>query len=959
MPSSRKTDAGRTGSRRRRPGRPRLAVAGGVLSLCCLALLLAYGGTLVDLATRAQSRFEHRLGMRLDSRHGVGFLATFDEAVPRDAVSGARIDVWGAPRVAGRHGFARRIAPDRGGSVVQTITPFLATSHTVATYMLWIRPDDIERRQTLLRVGSALHTGMELLLEGGQIVARLSVPSVGVEEMKCPYPAGAKGFVHVALAIGKRKAALYVNGREGARTSLPERAALPPRAFVFTSDDHDPFFGDIDEVAVCWRPLLVNEIARVATSRRDIRWLFEPWKAALADASRVAVRALRAFYRVCDRLRPSRMGLALMRADLPAMTLRMKKNDERHFVHAHERSLGNGYRTAAAGKFRTIGLVVGGKAYRVQLALDDVYGRADDIRRPAFLLNDPDRVFLDGCGLARLYPPELHVAIHPDAAEPLPLHARFIRLYLDDSFRGLYVMEPFDAPGGAWMARGRRDPNFRKALHFASAPRLCDVPPPGVSAEDAFRAVAASVVTDTLFPWSAQELRARRAALARERRDMAFADHSDAVAPVSSILGANPAALYVTGDLVLDAPGVAWRSSDHAVLADDGRVTRPADGRPRNVRLHAEDTRTGASQDYRLRVMPASPALPALFLGIGAPIEKFRRSDFTCLRIPEGDGRPEWFAGTLDTKGGVRHRGNTSYVKGAKRSMSLEFDVPVPWPDACHPAQHVVLYSGYADPTRLRNKVAFDAFRLGGGDFPHIAPEISWAEVFVNGEYFGVWETSRRARDICPEGALAYKVRAWNDALWATTDTTMTDCATPHDSRQDAYAPLADLFAFTSQPSDESFAAGAASRLWLDNLATYFLVLNFSDNRDGRVTNQYIVQAPGDPRWFILPWDYDKTFFADSGGRLSNWLVDRLYAQVPAFREKVRARWREMRAGPLSDAAVFGRIEADAALLAPYMADEFRLLQPLGEDGDFAAAVAKLKASAARQLAAMDAVYLK
>lgn len=354
-------------------------------------------------------------------------------------------------------------------------------------------------------------------------------------------------------------------------------------------------------------------------------------------------------------------------------------------------------------------------------------------------------------------------------------------------------------------------------------------------------------------------------------------------------------------------------------------------------------------------MVPRKPDLQTLFLYVGLPPEKHRRNDFVCLRFPAGGGDPEWLSGFGGSNGGIKHRGNTSYVKGAKRSFSLEFDEKVSWPGSSRPASHVLLFSGYADPTRLRNKVSFDSFRVASvGEEPCGATDISWSEVFINGEYFGVWETCRRVKDICGAQTSLYKVRALNENLWRTTQSDMTECVSTCDPRGNPFDPLEELFSFTAGASREEFAEGFARTFHAETVVDYFLLLNLTQNYDGQMTNQYIGRRSDDGRWFIIPWDYDKTFFDARNNNLSNFLVSRAWTDVPWFKGRVSAKWNALRAGPMSTDAVLGRIDADASLLAPYMEEEYRLLQPAGWNGTFPEAVDRLKQVVMERLALMD-----
>ena len=60
------------------------------------------------------------------------------------------------------------------------------------------------------------------------------------------------------------------------------------------------------------------------------------------------------------------------------------------------------------------------------------------------------------------------------------------------------------------------------------------------------------------------------------------------------------------------------------------------------------------------------------------------------------------------------------------------------------------------------------------------------------------------------------------------------------------------------------------------------------------------------------------------------------------------------KAGPLSDEADLGHLDALAARLAPYMEEEYRLRQPREFKGDYAEAVKRLREVVAARLAIMD-----
>ena len=203
-------------------------------------------------------------------------------------------------------------------------------------------------------------------------------------------------------------------------------------------------------------------------------------------------------------------------------------------------------------------------------------------------------------------------------------------------------------------------------------------------------------------------------------------------------------------------------------------------------------------------------------------------------------------------------------------------------------------------------------------------------EVFVNGAYGGVWESVPRLTDVVAAWASpVYKVRT-PDGLWDRASSEMLERRDAAAAGEDPYAPFLELARFVVGAPAADFAARVADFFDLDGLADMYLLLNFTGNADGRITNQYVVRRRADGRWFALPWDYDKTFLGGKGrdAALSNRLYDRCRRGVPGFLGRLSSRWAAQRAGPLSDEALERWIDERADFLAPFMEEDFRLVRP-------------------------------
>lgn len=925
------------------------------LSLACLCVLAALlflkaGSLVIRGLDKIQVRLENRIGRRLYERHGLLFLAPMDGPHPIDTVSRQPLHIRKSERTQGKVGDARRVNLDHDVLIRADVIGKLTNS--TATFASWFRPVDTVRKQ-LLFSNRSHEDGFVLALEKGALLLSVNTTN-GSVRVSCPFAGVSNRFTHVAVAFSHSEAILFQSGRESCRMALEKPVGFPSKPLLYGSPTFWPFEGDIDELAIWDRPLGKKEIAAVARARHGIRHKYEPWRTGILALASWLSRTASPTYRVIDRLWPRNWTSATLAADIPIFIAWPSKADLRHFSRAHALSLRNGYRTRKAAEFRRIDMAFGGRIVTLELALDNVYSVGEP-RRMAFVVRDPSRTVFGGSGLVRLYPPEHHSVLHADARCALPLSAKFVRLYFANVFQGLYVVEPFDREGGSWMAYGSHTGFATNSIGYRAKSSVYQEPLPGPARDKAFSHVAALVASDVFFPWSRQEVLAQ----SRKREIICAVDKFTLLENNFSpdILNGNLSPLYVTGDLNLQGnPRLRWESSEPDIVSETGKVTRPDSGAPRSVILTSTYSRTEIRKQIRVRVIPKKPTLQTLFLHVATPIDKFTRTDFSCLRIPAGGGEGEWFTGTAATGGGVHHRGNTSYLKGVKRSMSLKFDEPVTFLEDKLPARHVFLFSGYADPTRLRNRLSFDSYRAAAGRrAPNGITMIDWAEVFINGEYFGVWELAHRVRDLFgPDDGLLFKIRSQHPRLWTLPFPEMAEAISPPDIRADTALPLVEILENVANTPPREFSHMAKQNFMIDSLVDYFLILNFTQNYDGQVVNQYLARDSTSGKWLVIPWDYDKTFFTANAPPLSNNLIHRLWHDVPSFRRQCIVKWRDLRAGALSDEAVLSRIDAQAELLAPYMEEDYRLKQPAGWTGDFPAAIESLKTTVSERLKALD-----
>lgn len=927
------------------------------------ALLLALAGALAAAYRSDRFLFEapakdtphyfNKVGHFLAKHHGLAFLMTFDEARPVEWVGRGAVHYPGTESVPGRIGQARRF-DGRASTHVETSAcwPELGSNYTLS---LWLNLESTGMDQEIWytfiqkqRTGFKLRNGqMTFFVPGGQ------------PEQAAAYPFEAFGrFVHLVGVVDGSggEARLYENGAL--------KAAIPVAEVVHPSQNLEfgktclyaaiaPFRGTIDEAAAWKRTLSPKEIRALARARHSLPCTLEPFHYWHWRAAQAVQTAIPDALRLLDRFNPLLHKGPLSAADLPEIYLQFSSSDARHFIRAHDRSLASGRRTASGANPRRIDAQYDGHTVEAQIWLDgsDTYYPAS--RRPGYLLETPPDVPAFGARLLHLMPPENMASRLPKLGAaitrmgPSNAPAGLCRLTINGLPKGIYYYESFDQRGlmpgeRAWVAKGPHSPLDWQTLFRGAAPSDSPTSAPLLDADLDVRLnqVRPLLVNDIFHPWSAREWTWR---LRKCRAETPPAPTN--LLSAYAVLGQNPSPYYVVGDLDLptlrDQPGdIAWHSSRPDLIAETGKVTRPAGDAPVGVDLVAtilngEQTET---IPLRFRVMPQDRKLPALMLYVDEPLTATHRVDFSAEYHPAHDeGFPRRLQGGQATGGGIKHRGNTSYWRGQKKPFSLRFDEP-----HClvgdRDTPHLYLLNGYVDSTKLHNKLVFDLFRAFGGEGrPRYAPEFDWTEVFVNGAYWGVYEMCTRIDENMvgfakyPErpattAAAIYKIRP-SDSLFAKVDPDAFEQVFPSTSRIRRAEPLLKLMEFTSQADATRFAREIDDWIDLDNAIDFLLLLNFAGNVDGRTTNFFLARGePPGSRFFFIPWDYDHTF-AEGDPWLSNFLFERLRAEIPDFMGRAGRRWGELRQGLLSDAAVDARIQEMAGHLTGYMDWEYEFLQ--------------------------------
>ena len=222
--------------------------------------------------------------------------------------------------------------------------------------------------------------------------------------------------------------------------------------------------------------------------------------------------------------------------------------------------------------------------------------------------------------------------------------------------------------------------------------------------------------------------------------------------------------------------------------------------------------------------------------------------------------------------------------------------------------------------------------------------DVMYVEVFLNNSYNGIYMLSEQVdkKQLKLKSFKHDKIRGELYKSEAVLNyATYFARATPYDNTQDTWdgfelklpdedekidwSNLYNFVDFVANSSDGEFDTGIAKRVHVGNALDYFIFLNFLRAADNRGKNYYIGKYNQDQPYFLVPWDldgtfglkYDGTYAPTTTGILSNTLFDRLFKNLPteAIKQKIYARYTELREGILSEEKILERLSKNYNLL--------------------------------------------
>jgi hypothetical protein len=256
-----------------------------------------------------------------------------------------------------------------------------------------------------------------------------------------------------------------------------------------------------------------------------------------------------------------------------------------------------------------------------------------------------------------------------------------------------------------------------------------------------------------------------------------------------------------------------------------------------------------------------------------------------------------------------------------------------------------ILNGQWVDRVLFRNRLAYDLYQSFGGT-ERYATETRFCELRFNGEYAGIYTLGEKIErdddrvDIGAgdrpgdtfiikndDGGEQFRDNAVGYGFWQLEYPDPDPAATAAVS---AYLDGYEDAVLGADPADP--VNGIFAWLDLDSAVDWVLINELMKNQDAYFLSVHLWKDQGG-RMHFAPWDLDlslgsypntdcgpegwvaRTYWLD-GQEYGIPFVERM-AEVPAFREALTSRWRELRGGTLDEGAILALIEHYDSLIAP------------------------------------------
>ena len=364
---------------------------------------------------------------------------------------------------------------------------------------------------------------------------------------------------------------------------------------------------------------------------------------------------------------------------------------------------------------------------------------------------------------------------------------------------------------------------------------------------------------------------------------------------------------------------------------------------PVTYSLVAED---GTVNTYRVGVRTFT-GLPIVYINTKDQVAITSKDDYlegTITLIANGSGEEP----LTETAMEIRGRGNSTWtmpkkpyrIKFADKTEVLDMPADKSW----------VLLANHSDKTLMRNHIAFELSRQFGLKY---TPRSRFVEVYLNGSYDGNYQLTEQIQvddhrldidELDPDdieenklsGGYLLEVDFRKDAdFWfESTQGESFTIKSPEDMAPEQqeyirnYVQTTENIIFSENFADPQ--EGYAQYIDIESFVDWYLINEITKNTDGNFKSSVYLHKPRGGKLFMGPiWDFDialgnvdfGTGMDPEGWRIREVSWFKRLFEDPAFRERVNARWNELKDNEIKE--VVAEIDDTADYLAVSQTQNF------------------------------------
>ncbi len=861
-------------------------------------------------------------------KEGVIAYWTFDGAGIVDEVSQIKGLNRGATLTNGRFGKARKFY-GRPNNTLITGVDFLSFKSEYS-FSFWIKFSRSQEKQTLL---CNHRGGLEFIwLEKDQLSFKILAGNRQDKILSYPFQKYDQ-FVYVVCTVSasKKEAAVYEDGVLKQKIPL-ESVYQRPENIVLGQMKNGFFLNYIlDEVIVRGYVMGEEEIRKESEAKESYQYRSQRMRVIKKNVLEMGLEILQRAIKSIDLLNPYYHQGKIIKADLPQFHFYLSKKDIKSFNKYHYLSVEHGIVPKKISKTRKIKMEVEGRLEKADMELCGDASRLSPYGKKTFSVELEGQAQYQGIKKLIFVPPTKNGglrAIFRKSLEKkyhLPCSEGGIGVvWINREYQGLYYFEN----AGLFSYEGQihdvwEIEEFLKKLPVPKSNLLKEYDALTKSYGSLLMADQTNHMGSREVLYQIKQDRKKLKAMnleEYEKEDKNIAERVKTFFKEEMVLKNNPGRECILGDLdfsIEEIEGVKlrWESKRPELIDSMGKVNRVKGDETEQVEV--EVTFTKGSYETRkalyFTVMPRILKMPILHLSYSG--HRLYRNDyvscvFNIIEPYQEDVSKEIFAKT-------KLHGNTAlnYPKKSYKICMERFHDLL----GTH-ADELVLMGSYIDLSFMRNQMAYDLFRsFSTIQNPRYAPHHSLIELFIDHEFQGIYEFENDIEiDLLQlepyrEGDARHSVIYKAENRTASFSRLAKEAYVqkePHLKFGEYWAPYEELILFLGNSSDEEFKKKVHQVMDINNVMDFQILLNFVNQMDGPNHNLFIARNNGtEDLFFLVPWDYDKSFGREETRIVTNDLFNRLMKVLPGYNQNLYKRWQELRKDILSEDALMKRMD--------------------------------------------------